>query len=191
MAMPAPARRTWTRAEVLALIDANPLHSPRYELVDGELLVTPSPTGSHQWAVRELFVSLNEFVQKAGIGVVFFSPFDVELEPETVTQPDLFVVRMDEAIRLRAEMPARDLFLAVEVLSPSSGRYDRGRKRSLYQRTIPEYWIVDLGSRLVERWLPNDDRPEILLKTLTWQPASAEFVFELELEPFFARVLGD
>jgi Uma2 family endonuclease len=191
MAMPAPARRTWTRAEVLALIEANPLHSPRYELVDGELLVTPSPTGSHQWAVRELFVSLNDYVQKAGIGVVFFSPFDVELELETVTQPDLFVVRMEEAIRLHAETPARDLFLAVEVLSPSSGRYDRGRKRSLYQRTIPEYWIVDLESRLVERWLPNNDRPEILLKTLTWQPAGTELGFELELEPFFARVLGE
>jgi Uma2 family endonuclease len=191
MGMPAREHRRWTRAEVLALIEANPLHSPRYELVDGELLVTPSPTGSHQWAVRELFVELNRYLERSGGGVVFSAPFDVELESGSVTQPDLFVVPMDEANRLRSEMPVHDLLLAVELTSPGSNRQDRGAKRYLYQRTVPEYWIVDVDACLVERWLPNDDRPEILLKSLMWQPRGVEISFELELEPFFARVYGE
>ena len=63
--------------------------------------------------------------------------------------------------------------LAVEVLSPSTARADRTVKRRLYQRAgVPEYWIVDLEARLVERWRPADERPEVLTDTLTWRPVS-------------------
>jgi Uma2 family endonuclease len=191
MAMPASARRRWTRAEVIALIDANPFKTPRYELVDGELLVTPSPGSAHQAAVRELMVELSLYLRVTPVGEVFDSPFDVEVERETLTQPDVFVVPRNEGKRLRSEMPARALLLAIEVISPSSGRHDRGPKRALYQRHVPEYWIVDLDARLVERWRPNDDRPEILYGRVSWQPEGAETPFVLDLDPFFARVFGE
>jgi Uma2 family endonuclease len=191
MGMPAPERRTWTRAEVVALIDANPLLTPRYELVDGELLVTPSPRGPHQFAVAELHIALHVYLKRVGLGAVLVSPFDVELEPGTLTQPDIFVVARDEATRLRHEMPARNLLLAVEVISPGSARHDRVRKRALYQRTVPEYWIVDLDARIVERWRPGDERPEMLEATLEWRPAGADQRFVLELREFFDAVLGE
>ena len=61
--------------------------------------------------------------------------------------------------------------LVVEVLSPSTARYDRQVKRRWFQRTgIPEYWIVDPDARQVERWRPTDQRPEVLDTLLLWQP---------------------
>jgi Uma2 family endonuclease len=189
--MPAFEYQPWTRAEVVALIDANPLHSPRYELVDGELLVTPSPVGIHQRAVSELHLALGPYLKRTHVGVVFTSPFDVELERGTLTQPDMFVVPPDESRRLVTEMPAKSLLLAVEVVSPSSNRYDRGRKRALYQRTVPEYWLVDLDARIVERWRTGDEEPQVVRSMLEWQPAGAHMPFTLDLGDLFARVFGE
>jgi Uma2 family endonuclease len=177
MAMPAAkadASRRWTAREVRELIANNPFASPRYELVEGELLVTPSPNFAHQRAVTLLLRMLDDYVRSVGIGVAMVSPFDVELEPEFLSQPDVFVLSTDEARRVTRQMPARELLIAAEVLSPSSGRYDRVVKRPKYQRHVPEYWIVDLDSRLFERWLPNDDRPTILVESLEWHPPGAD-----------------
>jgi len=189
--MPAVDRR-WTAREVRALIEKSPLASPRYELVDGELLVTPSPGYSHQRTVTRLLVALHEYTQREGIGDALASPFDVELEPETITQPDIFVISRDEGRRLQHEgLPAISLLLAIEVLSPSSSRHDRVRKRPLYQRHAPEYWIVDLDARLIERWRTGEDRPEILDVSLTWRPTGATEPFVLDVQRFFSEVMNE
>jgi len=150
MAMPAAAvPRRWTLAEVRALIDANPAPVPRYELVDSDLLVTPAPNAVHQAAVLELASALRDYVIRTRVGEAFVSPFDVELEPRTLVQPDVFVVPPDEARRVRTAPPARVLLLAAEIISPGSARGDRGPKRELYQRHVAEYWIVDLDAALI------------------------------------------
>jgi len=192
MAMPAETARRWTAREVRDLIAAQPTHTPRYELVDGELLVTPSPAYRHQRAVTMLVAALEQYVGRHAFGVCLTSPSDVELEPEDLRQPDVFVVPRDEVKRLHREgYPARKLELAIEVLSPSSGRNDRVKKRAGYQRHVAQYWIVDNDARLIERWLPGDDRPEILTERITWTPVAGSEAFELALEPFFAEVNGD
>jgi Uma2 family endonuclease len=189
MAMPASIGRRWTAREVRELIAAAPLATPRYELVDGELLVTPSPGAPHQLAVVRLIAALVTYLDRERIGTCIMSPSDVELEPEFITQPDIFVVPKDEWRRVMREgLPIRELALAVEVLSPSSSRHDRVRKRPLYQRHVPDYWVVDLDARLVERWRPNDERPEILTDTLTWQPVGASTAFSLPLADFFSAI---
>jgi len=190
MAMPAVKRR-WTAREVRALIDQNPLATPRYELVDGELLVTPSPNTPHQRAVLALAAAVRDYLKRYPVGEVLVSPFDVELEPGLLVQPDVFVVPMPEARRLDTEVLARELLVAAEVLSPSSGRHDRVTKRPHYQRHIPESWIIDLDARLVERWLPNDTRPEILVEVLVWHPSGADEPFRLELPGYFAECVGE
>jgi Uma2 family endonuclease len=191
MAMPAETARRWTAREVRALIAESPLATPRYELVDGELLVTPSPGAPHQMAVGKLLVALSGYLQHESFAEVISSPSDVELEPEFVAQPDILVVPMPEWRRvLREGLPIRELILAVEVLSPSSSRHDRVRKRPLYQRHVPDYWIVDLDARLVERWAPGDERPEIVTEHLSWHPAGAKAQFTLALPEFFAGVFG-
>lgn len=191
MGMPAIARQRWTRAEVVALIDANPLLTPRYELVDGELLVTPGPADTHQRAVLQLVVALYPYVERTGVGELLFSPSDVQLETESLVQPDLYVMPLAEGRRVITERTTRELVLAVEIVSPSSGRHDRGSKRRLYQRHVPEYWIVDTEACLVERWRPSDERPEILHQSLEWHPVGADTAFVMELEPFFAKIFGE
>ena len=189
MAMPAEAGRRWTAREVRELIAAAPLATPRYELVDGVLLVTPGSSLFHQRAVVELVIRLAGYLRTERVGHVITSPSDVELEPEFVTQPDVLVVPMAEWQRVATEgLPIGELLLAVEVLSPSSSRHDRVRKRPLYQRHVPDYWIVDLDARLFERWAPADERPELLTETLVWHPAGATAPLMMDIAPYFASV---
>jgi Uma2 family endonuclease len=190
MGMPAVERR-WTSREVRQLIAESPLATPRYELVDGELLVTPSPSWPHQRAVARILLALDEYLKRQTVGQAATSPFDVELAPESLVQPDVFVVPSHEARRLLTEMPARELLLAIEVLSPTSSRHDRVKKRPHYQRHVAEYWIVDLDARLVERWRPGDDRPEIVADMLEWAPTGSTKPLKLELAPYFAEVFGE
>jgi Uma2 family endonuclease len=191
MGMPAEVGRRWTLREVRELIAAAPLASRRYELVDGELLVTPAPTLRHQRAVVRLLVALAAYLEREPVAEVVVSPSDVELEPETITQPDLYAVSRREASRMtREDFPVRELMLAVEVLSPSSSRHDRVRKRPLYQRHVAEYWIIDLDARLIERWVPGDQRPELITETLSWHPAGATTAFMLELPGYFEPVFA-
>jgi Uma2 family endonuclease len=191
MGMPAAKRERWTRAEVEQLIADNPLVTPRYELVDGELFVTPSPVPPHQIIVAELYAALREYVRASTLGRVYFSPSDIELEAESYVQPDLYVVPPEQDRRLRVERKATTLSLAIEVLSPSSARGDRGRKRLLYQRHVPEYWIVDIDARLVERWRTTDDRPEIVRQELIWAPAPNLPPLVIDLDAVFAELSDD
>lgn len=187
MAMPALTPRVWTASEVLALPD-DP--SRRFECVDGDLLVSPTPRLAHQSAVTVMAMALEAFVRPAGVGAVFVAPSEWVLDPRTVVQPDLYVVQLVDGRRPRTNDERGHPLLFVEVLSPSTARYDRVVKRGRYQRANIEYWIVDLDSRLIERWLPGDERPSIHAERLEWTVAGADSPFVIELEPFFLEVLG-
>ena len=155
MPMPAADRekaRRWTANQVRQLITDSPLATPRYELVDGELLVTPSPVGQHQRAVALLLHALLAYLEQYPVAAAFSSPSDVELEHGTIVQPDVYVVPLHEARRILNQSPVRELLVAAEVISPSSRRFDRGTKRLLYGRHVPEYWIVDLDARTLEEY---------------------------------------
>src|SRR5690606_17800762 len=89
MVMPALSRR-WTREEVLALPD----DGNRYELVDGELLVTPAPRGRHQRVVMKLYDIISPFVHANRIGSMMAAPADLDFRTGQVLQPDLFVGAM-------------------------------------------------------------------------------------------------
>lgn len=186
MAMPALQERYWTADDVRALPD----DGNRYECIDGELLVTPAPRGTHQLALRNLLLHLHPYVVEHSLGELLWSPADIELEPQTLVQPDLFVLQLKDGIeRFRQWTDIRTLLLAIEVLSPSTARYDRVVKRRFFQRTgVAEYWIVDLDARLVERWRPHDASPEIISETLRWQPAGVPAPLEIPLESWFAAL---
>ena len=186
MGMPETAER-WTAEMVRALPD----DGQRYEVIAGELFVTPAPSFDHQDAVMRLLVPLNEYLNRTGAGHVAFSPADIELDDETLVQPDLFVVPLVGGRRPRKWTDVTRLLLAVEVLSPSTARADRTVKRRLFQRVgVPEYWIVDVEARLVERWRPGDARPEIVTDTLAWQPDPGHPPLAVDLPSLFATILG-
>jgi Uma2 family endonuclease len=175
------ASRYWTPDDVRALNEESA--TTRYECVDGELLVTPGPSWDHQHVIGRLFRTIADYLDIHRIGYPFFAPADVRLTGDSLMQPDLFVAPLVDGMRPRGGQAVDRLLLAVEVLSPSSGRGDRVVKRRLHQRAgTPEYWIVDPDARVVERWRPDDARPEILADVLTWQPedASASLILDIE-----------
>lgn len=180
MGMPAANRRRWTAADVRRLNRESATSGPRYELIAGELLVTPAPTPRHQWALAWLYDRLSPFVQREGLGRTLWSPADLELSPDEVSQPDLFVIPTSHVPPTWTEITR--LVLAVEALSPTTARHDRSVKRPYYQRVgVPEYWIVDLDAQLVERWRPNDARPVVVTSILEWQPADAATALRIPL----------
>ena len=185
MGMP-QATRFWTPDEVRAL----PADGRRYEVVAGELLVTPAPSFDHQQAIKLLMFALDVYVDQWSLGCAAISPADLTPEPGALVQPDVFVVGLVAGRRPRDWSDVERLLLVVEVLSPSTARADRTIKRRLYQRGgVPEYWIVDLEARLVERWRPSDERPEMLTDRLSWHPDPAIPPLTIELPEFFRQVL--
>jgi Uma2 family endonuclease len=187
MAMPAVADRVWTAVDVQSLPD-DPSH--RYECVDGVLLVSPSPRTAHQVAVMVLGSLLEGLVRSAGVGAVIPAPLDWILDPRTLVQPDLTVVPLVDGRSPRTDEERGHPLLFIEILSPSTARFDRVVKRERYLRSGIEYWIVDLDSRLVERWIPGDDRPTLHAEELVWQPTGASAPFVIALTPLFAEVMG-
>jgi Uma2 family endonuclease len=188
MAMPVSRAllRPWTEEEFYAARDAAP-PGDRWELVNGQVLVTPSPHWMHQRIVGRLFELLAVYVRAREIGEALVSPLDVRLEPGLVLQPDILVIPTGE-LRRRSDR-IRKLLLAVETISPSSARHDRVTKRPAYQRNhVPEYWIVDDMSRTIERWTPDAERPELLAERIEWRPAGAAEPFVVDLVAFFESV---
>lgn len=186
MGMPETARR-WTAEMVRALPD----DGNRYEVVDGELFVTPAPRALHQRAVLRLAVLLDAYVTGHHLGEALMSPADIEFREDRLVQPDVFVAPLfSDGKRIREWSQIKGLLLAVEVLSPSTARADRQVKRRLYQEEpVGEYWIVDLDARVIERWRRGDQRPEVLSEHLVWQPGGSAAPLEVDLPAFFRDVL--
>ena len=181
MAMPAP-RTDWTAAMVRDLPD----DGNRYEVLDGELLVSPAPSYRHQAVLARLFKVISPYVDQHSLGWTRWSPADIEFSPETMLQPDLFVVPDEGMGEPNSWKEVKRLLLVVEGLSPSTARVDRLLKRPEYQKaSIPEYWIVDIDSRLVERWRPVDERPEVIADLLEWQPTAEISPLLIPLDEIF------
>ena len=188
MVMPAatpPSPVRWNRA----MLDALPDDGKRHEIIDGVHYVTPSPATSHQFVVAQLFGEIFLYLRAEPVGWALGSPSDIELSPDTIVQPDILVLRRTSDRPPRSWIEAGLPILVVEVISPSSRSRDRIIKRPRYQRAgIAEYWIVDIESRLVERWTQHNDRPEIITEVLHWSPPGAASELMIDLGPIFDAV---
>ncbi len=184
MGMAAPYTR-WTVDRLRALPD----DGRRYEIIDGELFVTPSPNVRHQGAVLALAVRLRAYLAVHRVGYVIIAPADVEFSDETVVEPDVFVVALvDGRPPVDLKHAGRPLLVA-EVLSPSTEHTDRGRKRELFQtRGVPEYWIVNLDARVFERWRPGATQADLITDRLEWRPAAGVAPFVMALDEFWREV---
>lgn len=120
-------------------LDAFPDDGHRYELMDGTLLVTPSPGAPHQVALGRLHLVLGNGLADGLVAML--GPYDYLISPGTVLIPDLLVVRADQ---LGARRLTATPLLVVEILSPSTRRTDLGSKRLAYQDAgVGTYWILD------------------------------------------------
>jgi Uma2 family endonuclease len=192
MVMPSPLlpdldRRDWTVEQVRALPD----DGRRYEVIDGELFVTPAPSWLHQRAVIELLIHVRPYAVTCALDCLI-APAEVTFAPRRSVQPDLLVAPTIDGRGVARFEDVGRLVLAVEVLSPSTARADRHRKRKLYQsEAVPEYWMVDPAARFVERWRPDDEEPEILTDSLTWHPDAGREPLVIDLAAYFRGVHGE
>lgn len=139
---------TWRDAQTM------PEDGNRYEVIGGELLVSPPPKLTHQWVVTRLLAALEDLLVKPGLGYVFPAPVGVEFpDTDEGVQPDLVFVRAERLNILREDAIQGAPDLVIEILSPSTARRDRTVKLEFYRRRgIAEYWIVDLEAKQVELW---------------------------------------
>lgn len=123
----------------------------RYELLNGELLIIPSPKEPHQKSLLRLSSTLYYEIERAGIGHIYAAPFDVILTDSDVVQPDVMFVSPERAHIITPDNIRGAPDLVIEILSPSTERRDLDVKRRLYARHgVREYWIVDTARRAIE-----------------------------------------
>jgi Uma2 family endonuclease len=159
----------------------------RYELYDGELHVVPAPFPLHQLVVQRLLEILSSYSRRSG-GHAFVAPFDIVLTDYDVVEPDLIYFGPASAARIRPKEYVRfPPDLAIEVLSPSTQRIDRGRKSDLLARHhVAEYWIVDPDARSLEVRLENSGRyGEPVVLTAGRYESATQPGLELDIEPLF------
>ena len=170
------------------MLDALPDDGQRYEIIDGELFVTPAPGMPHQDVAGELFFRLRSYLGSNGVGKPVISPSDVwrgERSRNRV-QPDVFVIRRVDGIKAEYPYHLRHLLLAVEVVSPGNPLVDYHVKRELYLREgVAEYWVIDPEARNVSRWSGRDEPGELISMELRWMPEGMTTEFVLNLPVFF------
>lgn len=143
-----PEQGKWTYDDWARLPD----DGTRYEVIDGDLYMTPPPSVSHQSASIRLVTLMSNFVESRGLGFVFAAPIGVRLPSQPVPlEPDIVFVSSARKAIIGKEYIEGAPDLLVEILSPSNWIYDRHEKFNLYQSSgVPEYWIVDYRAQTVE-----------------------------------------
>ena len=146
----APKGLKWTYDDYAKL----PEDGRRHEIIDGEHYVNASPGTQHQHVSKRLQYQLYTKIELAGLGVLFNAPIDVQLSEFDIVQPDLVIILNDNIRKITPTKIKVAPNLVVEILSPSTGDYDRTIKKDLYERSgVSEYWIVDPFEQQVDQWV--------------------------------------
>ena len=174
----------WTLAELHRL----PNDGNKYELVRGELFVTPAPSVAHEELAAVLARILDRYVEPRALGRVY-GPRSVIRVLESEVEPDLMVRPLTaRLVNDWADAPLP--ILVVEILSDSTRRRDNGAKRQLYRDAgVPEYWIVDGDGRTIRVIRANDD-DVVTAESVAWHPAGADDALIIDLAAFFREALG-
>jgi Uma2 family endonuclease len=161
---------------------AVPEDGKRYELLEGELFVGPSPTTRHQRVSRNLEFVLHSHVSARELGEVLDAPMDVILDRRTVVQPDLLFVSTARLgiITERAVEGAPDL--VVEILSERGEARDLGYKKQLYARYgVMHYWVIDPEGRSLAEYVLSE-RSYSLRGTYVAGPCTTALFPELAID---------
>ncbi len=168
------------------MVRALPDDGQRYEVVWGELPVTPAPVKRHQRVVGRLHAALHAYCAGTNVGEALMSPADISWDADSLVQPDVFVVAPEHANHEWKDI--RHLRLVIEVLSPTTASRDRFQKRRLYQENgVETLWLVDPDRRLVETWTPERMLPVVETERVLWHPAETPEELRIELKELFER----
>lgn len=129
----------------------------RYELIEGELYMTPSPVPKHQRISRKIEFILEKFVTENGSGEIFYAPCDVHLDNENVVQPDILFISKERLHIIGEKNIQGAPDLVVEIISENSAYRDLIQKKRLYSRSgVKEYWVAAPDEGLVEVYVLKD-----------------------------------
>jgi Uma2 family endonuclease len=168
----------WTYADYCVL----PQDFNRHEIIEGDHVVTPSPTTKHQRVLANLTSLLNVHVNTCGLGVVLAAPMDVLLAPTSVVQPDLLFISKERLSIIKEANIQGSPDLVVEVLSPSTAAIDRGGKMALYARYgVPHYWILDARRLTFETYEIREGEYELTSQFKKDDPVTVRLFPDLEI----------
>ncbi|MGQ0816146.1 MAG: Uma2 family endonuclease [Gemmatimonadota bacterium] len=173
----------WTYSEYARLPD----DGQHYEVIDGEVCVTPAPGTRHQKIAANLYIILDAYVRKHALGEMFWD-VDVLFVSGQYLRPDMVLVAAEnlEGISDRGvEVAPR---LIVEVLSPHSRHIDRIKKPPRYRDFgVPEYWVVDPEGRVIEAYALGEGlvTPQVHSDTLVFQPDRAKPTLTIQVADLF------
>ena len=180
-------RKRWTYAEFARLPSEG---STRYEVIGGEVLMTPAPSIRHHRIVGRLFSGLFVFVEANDLGEVFPSPLDVLVAEGDYLEPDIVFVGSDRSHLVSDRGVEGPPDLVVEVISPSTAARDRGIKLErcrLYG--VAEYWVVDPDERTIEVWDLDGGATDPAVHgngaTLRWTPLATGATLKIDLAELF------
>lgn len=149
----------------------------RYELIDGSLIVTPSPTWLHQVVSSRLLVLLAQTTPDPDRYVVLHAPYDVRLSGTSTVQPDLMVFDTSDG---EPRLP----LLAVEVLLPSTRHFDVGLKRSRYASAgIAHFWVVDPDAPSLTAWELREGRYVVAAEAIGDQTVTVPTPWPVTISP--------
>lgn len=152
-------RKKYTYEDYLQL----PEDGKRYELIHGELIMTPAPLTIHQKVSLKIVELLLDFLKEHKIGELLFALVDVVLSPENVVQPDILFVGKERSQIITDKNIAGAPDLVIEILSPASGYYDLIDKKELYETFgVKEYWIVDPMKQWIEIYVNENQKFKLL-----------------------------
>ena len=160
----------------------------QYELFDGELVMTPSPSARHQDIVLTLAARLAAHIVKHSLGKVYVAPLDTIFDQFTVVQPDILFVRRERVPEVVKERIEGAPDLVVEVLSPSTFHKDLRRKMHVYsQFGVQEYWIVDPEEQAMELYQRVGEKLELARRFASQETFQSPLLpgFELEVRSIF------
>jgi len=159
-----------------------------YELINGELVKKSSPHPQYQIISANLFRNIDSFVQDKKSGIVLFAPVDVFLDQENALVPDLIFIREANRSIITDNGVEGVPDLVVEILSPGTAKYDRGKKMKVYRKhQVREYWLVDPKLQSVEVYVyRNGDYDLDFLETVQGKIQSVVLEgFSLEIDTIF------
>lgn len=123
----------------------------RYEIIDGDLFMVPSPNEDHQRVLANLFYIFSRYVRKNDTGIVYCAPFDILFSEEDIVQPDIIFVSNENKKIITKDNIKGAPDMLVEILSPSTSKRDIGIKKKLYARHgVREYWIINPEDKTIE-----------------------------------------
>lgn len=180
-------KKNYTYKDYLELPD----DKNRYEIINGELVMTPAPKINHQRISGIIELQLRLFVEKNKLGEVFDAPCDVFLTEKDIVQPDILFVSNENKKIITEDNIKGAPELVIEIISPTTAYYDLIEKKELYEKFgVKEYWIVDPKKQWVEIYTPTNKKFKLAQRIEKSGQVSSKLLkgFQLELKEIFRGI---